>query len=409
MPSLDEIIDRIRDFAGADFAFILTRRGRLVTHHAPENMPERGRLDLVAAAEKLLGTDGVALRTMPREALVPYGGAAPIDVYVAARDAAILCVVMSTWTDNSSVAHAFERGLVEVDDLIASEMEKRMGPKSTDPPETTRRRRRTIAPPSSAAPDANRQPVWTSRMGRNTLPGLDEAAPTVPRPPPVPRAPKSSRPRTQRPPPMRKPTPGRGTFPMVPGTPPPPALPPDPPSAPEISVGLSPIGRGTMAVIEIDAQGPDITLGTATVGRHTMAAIDVSSVPSGVGGGASLPDIRLTLASMPELDTREMDVPDRQTLPFTEPAHEAKKTFEQHVTTPDVRVKLAELDWETKNAVLEERKKAELEEAARNARREAEAALKLRLRNSNIDVWHEALSELVTEDQKPTRKRPRSK
>ena len=48
MSFLDEIIDRVAEACGADFAFVLSRRGRLVTQNAPKDMPEQGRAELAA-------------------------------------------------------------------------------------------------------------------------------------------------------------------------------------------------------------------------------------------------------------------------------------------------------------------------------------------------------------------------
>lgn len=493
MPTLDDIIDRVRDVAGADFAFILTRRGRLVTHHAPENMPEKGRLDLVATAEQVLGTDGVTIRTMPREALVPYGGAAPIDVYLAAREAAVLCVVMATWADTSRVSAAFEQGLRDVDELIDGEVAKRSDKSDV------RRRRRALPPSLPPDPDTDasmgRKAIWGARVPKPTLLGLEDqsaplgrapsasqlpgvaadpnhrpgaaaksppssstpssgTAPTSPmrafgalvarnarlsaapadsaRPPKssppsrpggkIPAAPKSSRPlsgsrpRTQRPPPMRKQTPGRGTMPFIPGAPPPLPHAADPPSAPEVTVSIANIGHKTLAVIELDAIAPDITLGTATVGRNTMAAIDIASVPSGRAAG-SMPEIRVGLATMPEINRADLEVPDRATLPFTEPVQDTVRRYEPQrpvvspgptgpTMTPDVRVRLTDLDFETSTALKVEERTHELERNAREARKEAEAEARNR-RNSNVEVWREALTELVTDEAKATRRRPR--
>lgn len=499
VPTLDDIIDRVRDVAGADFAFILTRRGRLVTHHAPENMPEKGRLDLVTTAEQVLGTDGVTIRTMPREALVPYGGAAPIDVYLAAREAAVLCVVMATWADTSRVSAAFEQGLNDVDELIDGEVEKRSQ-------KSELRRRRRALPPSIPPPDPDtdtglaRKAIWGARVPKPTLLGLeDQIAPqgrapsqsqlpmvtadpaAIPRPPgmpasspmrafgalvarnranadatgarretrvdldkprdgsrppppsrpeggrvgpKIPAAPKSSRPasgsrpRTQRPPPLRRPTPGRGTMPFIPGALPALPVPADPPSAPEVTVSIANIGHKTLAVIELDAIAPDITLGTATVGRNTMAAIDLASVPSGRAAG-SMPEIRVGLATMPEINRDDLEVPDRATLPFTEPAQDAIRRYVGPQSaagavetptpglTPDVRVRLTDLDFETSSALKVEERTNELERNAREARKQSEAEAAKSRRNSNVEVWREALTELVTDEAKATRRRPR--
>ena len=468
MSALDDIIDLVRDRAGADFSFILSRRGRLVTRHAPENMPEEGRLDLVAAGETVLGSDRVALRTIPREAIVPYGGAAPVDVYVGARDAAIVCVVLATWSDRSEVSSAFELGFAELDKLIEQEVSKRK-------PESGRRRK-TIAPammppvlesssgrsggsrrppppaPSSTGGTRTKTLMPPGRGQRKTMLGIDAFSPTAApvaakasrSETPVPRAPGSSsgrggRGRTQRPPPFSMGTParekpkagavngaaeaalreaplGRGTLPFIPGDNSPTqkvlrslASFPRAQSGPDITLGEGRIGRATLIAIELEAAAPQITFGAAALGRETLAAIDASTVPQGKGSG-SAPDIRITLASLPDLDQSELDPIDRRTLPFTEPAADTKRAFEEALKRraaepPDVRVRLSNLDWEVKAAVLEEAK-PDLEEAARRARQKAEGATK---RNSNIEAWHEALSEIVVEETKSGRKRPRVK
>lgn len=203
-------------------------------------------------------------------------------------------------------------------------------------------------------------------------------------------------------------------MPFIPGTAPAP-LPhsADPPSAPEVTVSIANIGHKTLAVIELDAIAPDITLGTATVGRNTMAAIDLASVPSGRASG-SAPEIRVGLATMPEIKREDLDVPDRATLPFTEAAPDAKRRYDAvmpnaspaPLMTPDVRVRLTDLDFETTSALKQEERTHELERDAREARKEAEAEARSR-RNSNVEVWREALTELVTDEAKATRRRPR--
>ncbi len=460
MSALDDIIDLIRDKAGADFAFILSRRGRLVTRHAPENMPEEGRLGLVSAAEPLLGSDRVALRTMPREAIVPYGGAAPVDVYIGAREAAIVCVVMATWSDQSQVMGAFEMGFTELDRLIGDELAKRgrtevgkrrktMAPIPPAPGSSSGRaasRKPPPAAPSSSAGQRSKTSVPPARANRRTILGVDDpsaegAREVAPLPKvPVPKAPGSSsgrgRGRTQRPPPFsmpsaqksrtqRPPAPaavatlpkdfGRGTLPFIPGDNSPTqqalraiAAAPRAPG-PDITIGEARIGHATLVAIELEASAPQISFGAAPLGRETLAAIDASVVPQGSSSGAA-PELRVTLASMPDLDPDELEPLDRHTLPFTESAADAKKAYEdaaklRAAEPPDVRVRLASLDFETKSAVLEE-KSGELAEAARRARAKAMSESK---RNSNIDAWHDALNELVGDDGKSGRKKPRPK
>ena len=50
MPPLDAISDQTYAAAGADFAFVLTRRGRLLSRHAPLEMPQEGRSRIVEAS-----------------------------------------------------------------------------------------------------------------------------------------------------------------------------------------------------------------------------------------------------------------------------------------------------------------------------------------------------------------------
>ena len=50
MSTFELVVEQVRAVAGADFAFVLTRRGRLVTRDAPRDMPESGRDTIVEAA-----------------------------------------------------------------------------------------------------------------------------------------------------------------------------------------------------------------------------------------------------------------------------------------------------------------------------------------------------------------------
>lgn len=149
MSTIEEIVEQVRSAAGADFAFLLTLRGRLVTRDAPQDMPEAGRERLVAEALPLRGTSSFTERTMAREELVPYGGAAPIDVYLAvASDKAILCVVLSTWSAKAPVGPAIEEGLHALGAVLGGEAAVR-------PP----RARRSEAPrPLSQPPAAAAKP-----------------------------------------------------------------------------------------------------------------------------------------------------------------------------------------------------------------------------------------------------------
>ena len=212
--------------AGGDFAFVLTRKGRLVTARAPRDMPEEGRDRLVRAARPVLGTDRIAELTLPREDLVPYGGAAPVDVYLGvAAEQAIVCVVMASWADRMRVAAALSSGIKDIEPLLRRGLPTR---------------RTTDLGPVKGSPFPGDGKPLTSRP-----PELLEPPP----PPPV------------------------ATIPL-----------PRIASAPEIHVGEAELGRLSMVAIrhDIDAGGsvPDITFGEGELGRGSMVAVRREAVGS---------------------------------------------------------------------------------------------------------------------------------
>ncbi len=283
MASLDQIVDRVREESGADFAFILTRRGRLATRNAPSDMPQEGRAALVELAEELLDSKrDFAHMELPRETLVPFGGAAPVDVYVAAREEAILCVVMATFVSQDRVGPAVARGVGELDALLDTDQRR------------LRRRGLKARPPNPKSSSGQKR----RRTGEFTLDFDDEGA--------------------------------RGTIPFL--APYKPAPKRDEPP-PEITVRDASVGRATLAAIEVDAQSPEIVYGMSPIGRHTIAEIERSVVPEG-DPKSSIPDIRVNVVTMPDIPTEELDVIDRQTLPFTENAAAAKRAFDAKESPP---------------------------------------------------------------------------
>jgi hypothetical protein len=283
VPSLDQISDGVCEASGADFAFILTRKGRLATRNAPENMPLSGRQQLVAMAERLLGAGGIAHQPMPREALVPYGGAAPVDVYVAARAEAILCVVLATYSAQHEVGPALVAGLDELDALMETEASKRSRrrgrqTKAPPPPKSSKGRRTSMPPPLPSTTE----PAAMAGTGRDTFPFLQ----------PAPKQRRTSR-----------------------------------PAPPEITVGEATIGRATLAAIQVDAEAPEITYGVAKIGRGTLVEIERSLVPNG-DARSSTPILQIGLESMPDIDVRQLDALDRQTRPFTELATDGKRAYD---------------------------------------------------------------------------------
>jgi hypothetical protein len=170
--------------------------------------------------------------TMPRQELVPYGGAAPIDVHFGvAADQAILCVVMSSWVGKAMVSQALKDGVAKIEAVIAASGREPM------------RRRKSQLPP----------PMGKSTVGLVTASGATTyAARSLERPPVIQRAPS------------RPPPPGRLG------------------SLPEITVSTAELGRESLAALDRElhdgrsraASSPLITVEEATLGRESLAAID---------------------------------------------------------------------------------------------------------------------------------------
>ncbi len=388
MSFLDDIIDRVAEACGADFAFVLSRRGRLVTQNAPKDMPEAGRGELATLAEELLEgkRSGVVHRSMARRELVPYGGAAPVDVYVSARPEAILCVVMATYEPQHKVGIAMSQALVELDAFLEMEASRR----------GARRGRSTRIPPARKSEQGAALPA----QARSTK---------------VPPAPKSER--GTRPPPARKsspggrrsvpPPPGRSTLPFLETSPKRKVTPP--PMPPVITVGEASVGRHTLAAIELDAEGPEITLGEAAIGRATIAEIELSDLPRG-DARSSLPSIRVGLATMPEIDRSELDVTDRQTLPFVESPGELLRNFEAKARASgagaSVQIRDPHPEGPTTVPVSAGRTVLMGSSAKPKPRPAPERATLLGVeptelgnpRDSNVEAWRNALEELVEEE-----------
>jgi len=330
--SLDAITRRLRDHSRADFAFILTRKGRLLTADAPAEMPEAGRSTCVDAARDAQAAVSVFVKlTMAREELVPFGGAAPVDVFVAPCGEAVVCLVMATWTDNSDVGPAFEEHLPELSELLAqakaSRAPKRTGKTIAPPP-----RAKTQPPPAATAEPARCATSLPSSRGRGRKSDIEAAkAPRTS----TPRAP-SARPPTMRPPAGRSPSQrpralaglvemsksgvrasermqSSPTIKMRSERPRPPPLPGSLAgsvptlggvplggrgSLPNIEIGEAPLGRDSLAAIEADGRArgslPAIELGEAQLGRESLAAIDAE----GRGTGGSLPSIEVGEAQL---------------------------------------------------------------------------------------------------------------
>jgi hypothetical protein len=360
--TLEQIVEQVRTAAGGDFAFVLTRKGRLVTHRAPRDMPEEGRMRLVRAARPIVGTDRVVQVTVPREELVPYGGAAPVDVYVSVvAEQAILCVVMASWADMLRAAPAIAEGMKAIAPLLRRGLPSPRRAADVEPAKGSPYvAGRTNAPPPASVPPPESGPFVDLRAS---------LLPEVPGDPSQPDIALGEAPL------------GRESFIAVHRD----AI---TASAPEISVAEAPLGRETMVAIRREAMGggslPEITVGEAPLGRESMAAIRHEA---GVGG--SLPEItvgeaplgRESLAAI-EVDTAKgkrpssspdalrvelLSVPDgevpanpratlpwverpaRATLPWVEAPVDAKRAADaqklgRKLASPRVTIKLEEDD-----------------------------------------------------------------
>jgi len=271
------VVEQVRAVAGADFAFVLTRRGRLVTRDAPRDMPEVGRNAIMDAARSL-ERGAVGELTIPRQELVPYGGAAPVDVHFGvAADQAILVVVMSSWVGKAMVSRALNDGIAKIEAVIAASGREPM------------RRRKSVAPPP---------------MGNKATAGLviaegatTHAVRSLERPPVIQRA--SSRP------------PARQRV----------------SSLPEISVGTTELGRESLAALDRETMGdrrsrarppssPLISVGEGELGRESLAAIDreVRGKPRGSLPSITVSEGELGRESLAAID-REVRGKPRATLP----------------------------------------------------------------------------------------------
>ena len=339
---MEQIVEQVRVASGADFAFVLTRKGRLVTSRAPRDMPDEGRERLVRAARPLLGTDRVVELTLPREDLVPYGGAAPVDVYLAvAAEQAIVCIVMASWADKMRVGSALAAGIKSIEPLLRRGLPAR---RSSD------------VEPAKGVPFPGEGRALTNIPPPNEFP-----VPAPPRAPPLPTVatPRVSSVQLSRGvssvPEIHVAEAELGHLSMV-------AIRHDVDaggSVPDIVYSETHLGRGSMVAIGREligaASAPEIILqGEATLGRETMVAIDQDGKPR----ATSTPDaIRVELVSMPDLagaengaNTRAREEPaGRSTVPWVEHAADAKRaadaaTVARKLAVPKVTLKLDDAD-----------------------------------------------------------------
>jgi len=366
--TLEQIVEQIRAASGGDFAFVLTRKGRLVTHRAPRDMPEEGRMRLVRAARPLVGTERVIQVTVPREEIVPYGGAAPVDVYLGVvAEQAVICVVMASWADMLRVAPAMAEGMRAVAPLLrrglpairrAPDVEPAKGspyvagrapsvfppsvPPPSVPPESTPfvDLRASVLPEVPGAPSLPEIALGEAPLGRESFIAVHRDAITA-------SAPEIS---------MSESPLGRETLAAIRreagGV-----------SLPEITIGEAPLGRESLVAIRREVTGggslPEITVGEAALGRESLAAVDVET--GRTKRPSSSPDaMRVDLVSVPEIDVTaaapratlpwvEAAAEARRTLPWVEAPADAKRAIDaaklgRRLATPRVTIKLEEDD-----------------------------------------------------------------
>jgi hypothetical protein len=368
VPTIDDVVDRARAATGADFAFILTLRARLVTRNAPRDMPALGRSRIVHQALDLLTTSRIGVLTLPRQELVPFGGAAPVDVFVAvAASRAVIALVMPSWAKKTPVLPSLVDAVNELEPLIAAAAGGRLSRSELTAeslpslprlapivvPVSFTPTRRSVPPPlpSREARETQARAARETGEAREAGEARETATPTPTRrsvPPPLPsrevretqtRAARESRE-------VRETRETRGTSGKGKrkgswsGIATKAAAEPEKvtrPEKPDKTKAASPPGskakrRGPMAGllslagskmatpamrkpprITTNDSAPEITVSAATVGRATLEAIELderSSEGRKVSPGSSRrgtsPDIRVELASLSPLSEREI-------------------------------------------------------------------------------------------------------
>ncbi|MFO0593484.1 MAG: hypothetical protein U0441_38440 [Polyangiaceae bacterium] len=383
---LHEIARQVVTTAGADFGFVLSQAGLLVTRDAPRDMPDRGRQRILWACPP--GSSQIAHVEMPREDLVPYGGAAPIDVFaIRVEDTAILVVVVSSWNDKSNVVLALTTGASALGDMIRNAKEAR-AQKASIKPEPARRERPAVLPAepparrerTSAAPkDPVRRertsalPAESRRERTSALPAESRRERTSALPA------ESRRERTSAAPkePARR---DRASSPKLPKE----MAAKKAKADPEAAARLEALAARVQAAArrrEARARAqmePEITVGEATIGRETLVAIEEALPPP--PPGPSPESVRVELESIgPEtmIEIRAFEaaekarVPtveqpivfrERTTLPYVDASAVKRKVDAEAkvrgILPPEVKVTVEDMDPESlKRALAAEKKR----------------------------------------------------
>jgi hypothetical protein len=120
MLTMDDLVERLRQAAGAEFAFALTFEATLVTRDAPQQMPEMGRKFLADLGSGLVGKRDIGFVCLPRSSIVPYGGPGPVEIGVGvAASSRVICVVTTTSAQRILVREVMERHLPVIEAYLA--------------------------------------------------------------------------------------------------------------------------------------------------------------------------------------------------------------------------------------------------------------------------------------------------
>jgi hypothetical protein len=117
---LDEVIERVRRDADALYAFVLTRRGQLVTHGALRDLPRATTDALMVAADTVAGTDRVVTVRLTHRDFAPRAIAEPVECRVGvASERAVVCLVMRGNGDGRRSVAALQVGLRVIEPMLS--------------------------------------------------------------------------------------------------------------------------------------------------------------------------------------------------------------------------------------------------------------------------------------------------
>ncbi|MDI1445261.1 hypothetical protein [Polyangium sp. 6x1] len=181
MSQLDDVVERVRVDADAIYAFVLSRRGELVTKGGPREVPEGARKTLTAAADVVAGTDRVVLVRLAHGELVPRAGTLSLDCHVGvAANRAVLCLVVRGGTDARRVTNALRIGLRAIEPMINRAAEKVAHAGELTPSTSHKRSRRG----RDTSPEIAVEPA--RRLGSETIQAIEKemarSGPHVPEP-----------------------------------------------------------------------------------------------------------------------------------------------------------------------------------------------------------------------------------